>query len=70
MPAPDIKIELNSGGFGPAESRELVEHLRVETGLRVESVSTREAREFPESLPPTVPSARLQTALRTAAQRP
>jgi len=37
VPAPDIRIELNSGEFGPADSRELVERLRAETGLRVES---------------------------------
>jgi len=37
MQVPDIRINLNSGGFVPADGQELVERLRAETGLRVES---------------------------------
>jgi hypothetical protein len=36
MRAPDIKIDLNSGGFAPVDSQELVGRVRAETGLRVE----------------------------------
>jgi hypothetical protein len=37
MQAPDIGIQLNSGLYGRADSKELAEQLRVDTGLRVES---------------------------------
>jgi hypothetical protein len=37
MKAPDIKIELNSGWYGRADSQELAERLRTEMALRIES---------------------------------
>lgn len=36
MQTPDMRIQLNSGGFDPANSQELIKRFRAETGLRVE----------------------------------
>ena len=37
MQTPDLRIQLNSGWYGPADSQELAERLRADTELRVES---------------------------------